>query len=590
MRLDALPIVMTGLALSGAPASAPAKCKVDVMAELPVTMTRSMPMVSAKINGAEAQLLLDSGAFYSWLTPGAAAQFKLRPEPDEPDIRMEGVGGESRAWLTTVRTLTLLNVPIPNVQFLVAGNELEGAAGVLGQNLLSLGDVEYDLANGAIRLMRPHDCGKAAMVYWAGSNPWSVVDLDLSTEQFPQTTGIAYLTRAKIHVMFDTGATASILTLRAAARAGVKPDQEGVIPAGGSEGIGRHVVTTWIAHFSSFRIGDEEIQNARLRFGDIGLSDSDMLVGADFFLSHRLYVARGQHKLYFTYNGGPVFNLTASASAAASAAPRDESSRPGLGADKPTDAAGFSRRGSASLSRQDYEHAIEDLNRACELAPTEAQYFYQRGLAHWENRQTDLARADFDQAIKLKPDDVMTLLARAELRLRGPDSNDAVADLDTAERIAPLQADARMQIGHLYVEARRFPQAIAQYDKWIGAHDQDVQVPDARNARCWARALWGQELDKALADCNAALRARGNTGAFLDSRGLVRLRMGDPDKSIADYDASLKLEPRNAWSLYGRGLARLRKGMSTEGEADIAAATAIDPHIENEAKKYDLTR
>ncbi len=117
-----------------------------------------------------------------------------------------------------------------------------------------------------------------------------------------------------------------------------------------------------------------------------------------------------------------------------------------------------------------------------------------------------------------------------------------------------------------------------------------MQIPEARNSRCRARALWGHELDKALADCNAAVKARPDTAAFLDSRGLARLRLGDLDKSIADYDASLKLAPRTAWSLYGRGLARLRKGSSADGEADIAAARAIAPHIEDEARKYDLAR
>ena len=34
-----------------------------------------------------------------------------------------------------------------------------------------------------------------------------------------------------------------------------------------------------------------------------------MLAGADFFLSHRMFVSSTQHKLYFTYNGGPVFKL-----------------------------------------------------------------------------------------------------------------------------------------------------------------------------------------------------------------------------------------------------------------------------------------
>ena len=31
------------------------------------------------------------------------------------------------------------------------------------------------------------------------------------------------------------------------------------------------------------------------------------LLGADFFRSHRVYVARGQRKVYVSYMGGPVF-------------------------------------------------------------------------------------------------------------------------------------------------------------------------------------------------------------------------------------------------------------------------------------------
>jgi tetratricopeptide (TPR) repeat protein len=93
-------------------------------------------------------------------------------------------------------------------------------------------------------------------------------------------------------------------------------------------------------------------------------------------------------------------------------------------------------------------------------------------------------------------------------------------------------------------------------------------LPDTR--------LAGQELDRALADCNAALKLRSGDPSFLDNRGLVQLRRGDNDRATADYDAVLKVQPRNAWALYGRGLARQRKGMKAEGDADIAAALAID--------------
>jgi tetratricopeptide (TPR) repeat protein len=75
---------------------------------------------------------------------------------------------------------------------------------------------------------------------------------------------------------------------------------------------------------------------------------------------------------------------------------------------------------------------------------------------------------------------------------------------------------------------------------------------------------------------------------FLDSRALVRLRLGQYDKSIADYDASLRLNPRSAWSLYGRGVDRMRKGMTAEGRSDIDAALAIQPSIAEAARKYGI--
>ena len=34
----------------------------------------------------------------------------------------------------------------------------------------------------------------------------------------------------------------------------------------------------------------------------------EMLIGADFVRSHRIYVALGQRKVYFSYLGGPVFH------------------------------------------------------------------------------------------------------------------------------------------------------------------------------------------------------------------------------------------------------------------------------------------
>jgi tetratricopeptide (TPR) repeat protein/predicted aspartyl protease len=580
-----------------------AACKLTKMAELPITMSGSKPQLTAKINGEDAQFVAESGAFFSMMSEASAAQFKLSLRPTRLGFYVTGVGGTVNPSIATVKVFTIGGVPIRNVEFLVGGSEVGGSAsvGVLGQNFLRIGDTEYDLANGVIRLMHPDDCRHTNLAYWVnGTQDFSIMEIDATTIMAPHTIGTAYVNGARIRLIFDTGAGVSVLSLKAAERAGVTPDSPGVVQAGYSRGIGRAMVKTYIGPFASFKIGGEEIRNTRLRFGEIGVEKADMLLGTDFFLSHRIYVARSQNKLYFTYNGGAVFNLATSTApkqstvaepdAAAATAPTPEAEKEG---GEPADAAAYSRRGTALGARRDFEHAIADLTRACELDPTNAEYFYQRGVAYAENRQLDLARADIDRAIELDPSHIASHVARAQLRFRSKDKAGAGADLSAADRLAPKEADIRFSLARSYESLDLLAESAAQFDLWIPAHADDAKMPMALNGRCWVRALRGQDLAKGLSDCNAALSraAKGNPlyARILDSRGLVRLRLGDYDKSIMDYDASLKLFPTDAWSYYGRGIDKLRRKNIREGEADIAEATKLKPTIAEEFARYGLS-
>jgi tetratricopeptide (TPR) repeat protein len=597
-RLVPTALTLTLLALAAGPASAE-PCKLGRMAELPVTMEGMRPLVHAAINGKDALFIADSGAFFSTLTPAAAKQFDLPLEPVW-GIWAEGVGGAAQMWATTVKTFTIFNMDVHHIPFYVVGSDVgSGAVGVLGQNVFRLGDVDYDLANGVISILRTHgDCRKASLAYWANAKhlPYSEIEIDSASAERPHTMGVAYLNGSRIRVMFDTGAEGSFLSLDASRHAGITPESPGVTPGGMWYGVGRHPVRTWIAPFASFKIGDEEIRNTHLRIGDEELRDTDMLIGADFFLSHHVLVASSQRKLYFTYNGGPVFNLTTTAPAPSATEP-GASRRAGPGAaatqpalQEPLDAAGYARRGSASASRREYEPALADLTKAIELDPAQADYFYERGRAYASSNQADKALEDFSQAIKLKPDDVQALMARAELRARRNDPADTIIpDLDAADQAAPREADMRLALGGLYQRVRNYPAAIVQYDDWIDSHNRDdVEMPRARDARCWARVLTGQGLDQALDDCNFAVRKRPREAGFLESRGLVYLRQGKYDKAIADCDAALALNPKLAWAFYGRGLAKQHLGQAAAGQADLGAATALFPEIAAEAASHRI--
>lgn len=294
---------------------------------VPVTMEDLQPVIAGTINGADARFLVDTGSFWDFLSSAAAAQYKLQLTYPPPGYLVTGVGGFLQPRLARVKRFSVAGIPAQEAKFLVGDNDFgSDIAGIVGENLFRLADVEYDFANGTLRLIQPHHCGKTVLAYWADTQPVSTVDLDWMTDDNPFLIGKARVNGRTIRVLFDTGSAQSILSLDAAGRAGVTPTSPGVVPAGDVSGVGRHVVKVWSAPIAEFIIGDEKIQHTRVLIGDIspGLS-VDMLLGSDFFLSHHIYAAISQGKLYFTYNGGPVFDLNARhrpppAAAAASAA------------------------------------------------------------------------------------------------------------------------------------------------------------------------------------------------------------------------------------------------------------------------------
>jgi tetratricopeptide (TPR) repeat protein/predicted aspartyl protease len=566
---------------------AAAKCSIKYE-PLPITLDGYKPMIEATVNGHKVRFVLDSGSFFSWITPGTAANLGLKPHLLPFGLRVEGLGGEVDASLVSVENFEVAGATFHNLEFITGGSETgEGTAGVIGQNFLVVDDVEYDLANGIVRIVRPDGC-KGDLGYWPSTSGYSGIDIVVFGNNKWATTAYVEINGQKFKAEFDTGASTSFLTLAAARRLGFNPKAPGVEEAGTEYGFGPKPFRTWIMPVDSFKIGAEEVKHTRLRVGDSSISDIDMLIGPDFFLSHHVYVANARKRIVFSYNGGPVFDLRASNDApaptqTATAAPAQPVAQ-GAFAAEPTDADGYARRGAAFTERKDYAHAIADLTRAHELAPKSAVYLYLRAVAYMQNNQPFPAVADLDAAVELAPDNVDARIARASMRLAKSDPFGAIFDTDAADKLLPAQADQRLELAQLYGQAQAYPAAARQFDLWAKAHPDDARIAMALNGRCWMGAMSGADLDAALAACDGALRRAPKTADFLDSRGLVHLRRGETEKAIADYNAALVLDPKIAWSLYGRALAEQRKDMADAAKADFAAAAAINPKIAEEAK------
>ena len=603
-----------GLMLCAACASAVAasgKCKLAKFTEFPIMMNEMSPETVAKINGTEVRLTIDTGSFYSLLDPYKASALGLKVSPAPVAFTGKAFGVRVSYSLTTVKEFALPDLTLNNLEFVIPDNlHFPGPrVGTLGRNILQLGDAEYDFAGGVARLMKAEDCSDAVLAYWVRpGDSYSVIKLvkpaqslrtgshiAMTEELLPPVIGTVYVNGMATRAIFDTGSPTSFLTVKAAAKAGIKLDSPGVVPAGDVQRVDKSMIQTYLAPVTVFKIGDEEIRNTRLRLGDVDIVEADMLVGADFFLSHHVYVAKSQDKLYFSYNGGPVFDLTARRAAGSS--PNVAARAADVPATTPAaetkasveEASEYARRGAALRARQELDQALQAYSRACELAPQTADNFYQRSLLYAQLKQSGPALADLDRTIQLDPHHVAALLARAEYRTQSGDKAGAEADLNAANAVLPKDGNERLTLAYGYSNIDLFPRAIEQYDLWTASHPGDERLAVAFVGRCRARTLGDLELRRAMKDCDTALRHAVKDSPFYAevsaTRGLLLFRLGDYDKSIADYDASLKINPDNASALYGRGIDKLRKQREPEGQADLAQAIVLSPKI---AQSFDL--
>jgi predicted aspartyl protease len=310
------------LALMGSRAEA--ACQLLQVGELQVSMRGNTPLIPATIDGHAVQMMVDTGAARSMIWRSKAQEFNLRISSSA--MKFYGVGGADEAGVVLVKDLALAGGTAHNVLLYAAGrgNPFADSAGILGEDMLSKWDVEYDLSAGKIRLFKPKDCEGDQVAYWArayfmaklvngpaGTN-WLEANVSLDGHQ--------------IVAMFDSGSALSTISSKALVQTGIKAEAPPVA-AEATRGLANRPIETAIAVFPTLTIGQESVENVKLRIADLFsknteaetgsmirrsvMASPDLIIGADFFLAHRIYVARSQGRIYFTHNGGQIFQLWA---------------------------------------------------------------------------------------------------------------------------------------------------------------------------------------------------------------------------------------------------------------------------------------
>jgi len=303
--------------LSCASAHAASNCKLVMIAEWQVKPRTGRLFVEGAINGQKVDILLDTGATYSFVVRAAAIRLGLT-RYEAPGYRSFGIGGETHVEYATIYELKVGNATRKNWRAYVLGeHDLERPyAFLLGYDFFDQVDVEFDLPNNAVRIFQPQDCDGVSLAYWA-KGAASQVKLETDNEKPGIVVGIK-LNGQPFLAELDSGAPRSVVSRLVAANLGLGPNN--APKAGTSGGIGAGSSDSFIGAFESFAIGDEVIRNPNIAFTNLEVSASvtgsrlaasrelrDMLLGVDFLLAHRVLVSHSQRKFYFTYAGGRVF-------------------------------------------------------------------------------------------------------------------------------------------------------------------------------------------------------------------------------------------------------------------------------------------
>jgi hypothetical protein len=296
------------LAGLGGVARAQDACRMLKLAELPTKVVGSKATIPVKVNGHEALFFIDSGATGSVINPAWADRLGIKKRIVLGRYAT-GVGGAQALRDADADSFTVGEMTFRHADFRVEEGLPPDVGGVLGRNLLGGVDVEYDLGGKMVRLFRLEHCPNMIPTYWAQPEQINTVDLLGSDERNNAIVTDVFVNGRRLRALWDTGAARSLLSARGAARAGLTTTTTGAVLAGKVHGFGPDQLDSWIAPVESFALGREQISNTRLRFIDKDPIHEDMLLGFDFFQSHRVFVAYSQHKVYFTYNGGPVFQL-----------------------------------------------------------------------------------------------------------------------------------------------------------------------------------------------------------------------------------------------------------------------------------------
>lgn len=278
-------------------------CRLQLAATLPLTFDGSGRVtVQAAIGETPITLLVDTGAPFSVLREPLAQRLGLKYDV-LLNKRVELLGGVKMYRYTAVKGFTLGKLKGDGPVFaLMPDNEVDQSMpdGLLGANILSVYDVDFDFAHAKLNLFLPHRC-PGRVVYWTQDES-AIAKIPMNVQHGLHIEVPVAVEGTPMNAYFDTGAAGSMMDLDDASKFGLTPSSPDMKPHGAA-------VDGKIAYLHTFKTLSFEgvtVMNATIDlepYEKTHYRGHDMLLGIEILRQLHLYIAYQERMLYVTAAG-----------------------------------------------------------------------------------------------------------------------------------------------------------------------------------------------------------------------------------------------------------------------------------------------
>jgi predicted aspartyl protease len=287
------------VALAGLPRAAAAvdACTPVGRAEIALSVERRSPFVSLLIGGGPATFLLDTGAERTILSEAAARRLGLAAHYTYSRPIM-GFAGAVATGEVHPDNVVLGGIGLSGFFALVGPVALpvlrgQAADGLLGGDVLDAFDLDLDLGGERLGLYAPIDCADPVLP-WGRAAHGTPAHLSIDRHLVFEVR----IAGRSLPAFIDTGAQLSFIGGDAAARLGVSADALRQDPELTVHGVGNSASGLPLHRFDRLELAGVAWTGPVLVVAPLRLRDADVILGADFLETHRVWFAYHGHRLF----------------------------------------------------------------------------------------------------------------------------------------------------------------------------------------------------------------------------------------------------------------------------------------------------